>query len=874
MPTPRRPSRFRLAPDVRPTEYDLRLEPDLATGRFRGEVRIALRLARPRPTIVLHAAELRIESARAVVDGREVAARATLQRADETLTLRFPRPLPAGETRLVLRWTGQLNHHLRGLYAAEADGRRYAFTQCEAADARRVLPCFDEPAFKARFRVTVRVRHGDAVLSNAPVEGEEDVPGGRIVHFATTPPLSTYLLALAVGPLESSSVRQLGTVPIRVWHVPGKGHLAEFALEAAAESLRRLEDYFGLPYPYGKLDLVAVPDFEAGAMENAGAVFFRETLLLLDPATVSLDERKRAAEVIAHELAHMWYGNLVTMAWWDDLWLNEAFATWMAYRVVDDWRPEWRMWHGFEHDRAGALALDALANTHPIYAVVRSVAEATENFDAITYEKGAAVVRMIEHYVGAEAFRDGVRRYMQRHREGNTVAADLWRALEEASGREVARVAQAWIAQAGFPLVSLGAARGGPPGTLRVRQERFFADPEVPPPRRRTRWPLPLVVRWPQGEGTAVERFLVDRASATVRLPGGGHPPWYLGNADAGGFYRVRHDATNRDALLAVLPTALSPVERLALVDDQWALVRAGRAAITGFLEVVAALGEETDHDVLDGIAGGLGVIDEQIVGPGSVLQRQFRAWVVRQFGPAFTRLGWEAARGESDDVRLRRAALLRLVGSIAEAPAVMAEARRRLDAYLADRTTLDPNLADGVVGLAARTGDEALYDRYRETAAAARTPQERRRFLLQRASFRSGTTLRRTLADVLTPEIPTQDVAFVLMRLLANPPVRGEAWDFLTRRWTAIRRRVPPLMLSRLVEATPSLREPRYARQVRRFFGRHPLPEAARALKQALERFRLNAALRRRTTPGLTRWLAPHAAPGAGRASSAARGG
>jgi len=854
----RTPSRFRLAPDVRPSEYDLHLTPDLDAGRFAGRVRIRVRLGRPKAAITLHAADLQITRAAAEAGGAAVGARAKLLRGDEAVRLEFARPLPAGEATLALEFAGALNQHLRGLYAASAGGHRYAFTQCEAADARRILPCFDEPSFKARFRVSVTARAVDTVLSNAPVEREEPGPNGtRTVRFAPTPPLSTYLLALAVGPLEATPVRTLGSVPIRVWHVPGKGALAGFGLEAGYEALRRLEDYFGTPYPYAKLDLVAVPDFEAGAMENAGAVFFRETLLLLDPATVSLPERKRAAEVIAHELAHMWYGDLVTMAWWDDLWLNEAFATWMAYRVVDDWRPEWRMWHGFEHDRAAALALDALANTHPIYAPVRSVAEATENFDAITYEKGAAVVRMIEHYLGADAFRAGVRLYMQRHREGNAVAADLWRALEEASGKEVARVAQAWIAQAGFPLVTLApAARGA----LRVRQERFFADPRVAAARRRVRWPVPLVLK--VARGTAVEvRALADKATQAVAL-GDPPPAWVFGNAAAGGFYRVLHDAAGRAALLAHLGD-LSPVERLALLGDQWALVRAARAPVESVLDVADALGDETDHDVLDGLLGPLGVLDEQVVAPESAEQRALRAWIAARFGPALARLGWTAASGEDDDTRLRRAALLRLVGGLAEEPAVTAEARRRLDAYLADRATLEPNLADSVVGLAARAGDGALYERYRGVVAEARTPQERRRFLLSLASFRTPETIARTLATVLTPEIPTQDVAFVVMRLLGNPAARAEAWRFVTRKWTGLRRRIPPLMLSRLVEATPALREPRYAKEVRAFFAAHPLPEAARALKQALELFRLNAELRRRTAPGLVRWLAQRAPRG-----------
>jgi puromycin-sensitive aminopeptidase len=852
MPTAKHPSRFRLAPDVRPTDYHLHLEPDLDAARFRGEVRIDTRLARPRAEIVLHAAELAVERATAEASGRVIPLRVRLDRHDETVSLRAARPLPAGALTLHLRFAGALNRHLRGLYAASAGGARYAFTQCEAADARRIMPCFDEPGMKARFHVAVTARQGDTVLSNAPVAREQALPDGRrVVHFEPTPPLSTYLLALAVGPLEASEARHVGRTPIRVWHVPGRSQLAAFGLEAGAEALARLEDYFGIPYPYAKLDLVAVPDFEAGAMENAGAVFFRETLLLLDPATVSLPERKRAAEVIAHELAHMWYGDLVTMAWWDDLWLNEAFATWMAYRVVDEWKPEWRMWQSFEHDRAGALGLDALVSTHPIYAPVRSVAQATENFDLITYEKGAAVVRMIEHYLGAIAFRDGVRRYMERHREGNAVAADLWRALGEASGADVARVAQAWIAQPGFPLLTL--TRAG--RALRVRQERFFADPRVAPAKRRQRWPVPLVVRLGGSRaGDRTARALVQSASQSVPLPSP-LPAWCYGNASAGGFYRVRHDPETQAALLGALGS-LDAVERLALAGDQWALVRADRAEIATFLDLADALGEETDHDVVDGVAAALAVVDEQVVEHASAEQAALRAWMARRFGPALRGLGWAAAADEPDEVRLRRAALLRLVGGVGEAPDVLADARRRLDAYLADRGALEPNLADVVASLAARVGDGALYERYREVATAARTPQEQRRFLLNLASFRTPETVQRTLDALLSAEIPTQDVAFLLMRLFGNPAGRDAAWRFLRRRWSALRKRIPPLMLARLVDATPALRTPRHAREVREFFRAHPLPEAARAVRQALERFRLNAELRRRTAPGVARWL------------------
>jgi puromycin-sensitive aminopeptidase len=846
---PTKPSRLRLAPEVRPREYDLHLTPDLAAGTFQGEVAIATTLAKPRKDVTLHAADLVIRRAVARVNGSEIPGRASVHKADEAVTLRFAKPLPKGDVTLALAYDGKLNTHLRGLYAASANGVRYAFTQCETADARRILPCFDEPSFKARWRVAVTAPATDTVLGNAPVEREEPAGDGRrTVRFRQTPPLSSYLMALAIGPLEATEPRHCGTTPVRTWHVPGKAHLAAFGVEAGVEALKRLEEYFGLPYPYEKLDLVAVPDFEAGAMENAGAVFFRETLLLLDPATVSIAERRRAAEVIAHELAHMWYGDLVTMAWWDDLWLNEAFATWMAYRVVDDWKPDWRMWQGFEHDRAGALALDALANTHSIYAPVRSVAEATENFDVITYEKGAAVVRMLEHYLGADTFRDGVRRYMERHREGNTVAADLWRALEEASGKDVARIAKAWITQPGFPLVTIDAAgKGG----VTVRQERFFADPKIPASKRRTRWPVPLVAKLPGG---TLARSLADKPSQTLDVAE--KPAWVFGNASAGGFYRVLHDAPTRAALLANLGE-LSAVERLALAGDQWALVRAGKAEIESYLDVVDALGDETDYDVLDGIAGPLAFVDEQVAGDGTPIQEGFRERIAARFRRGFDRLGWTADPAEDDDVRLRRAALLRVVGGVAEAPDVMQEASRQLERYLVDRAALEPNLADPVVHLAARFGSLGRYHRYREVVAEARTPQERRRFLLALASFRNPDAIRETLAATLGPDVPTQDVAFILMRLLANPAGQREAWAFLKRKWTALRKRMPPLMCARLVEATPALREPRYAREVRAFFKAHPMPEAARALRQALEVFRLNAELRARATPGLERWLA-----------------
>ena len=368
--TPRQRSRgHRLAADVRPLTVDLELEVDPERSRvFRGRVVHELELSHARADLELHASDLRVTGAVVVASGRTLRAVLEERPERETVLLQLPERVGPGRVRLELRFSGRLRDDLRGLYYARAARHAYAFTQLEATDARRFFPCFDEPIMKAAFQLSVTTAAGHTVLSNSPIERTERLANGRkTVHFERTPPLSTYLLALAVGALEGSRTVRCGRTPIRVWHVPGKKALTAFALEAGHECLARLERYFGLPYPYAKLDLVAVPDFEAGAMENAGAVFFRETLLLVDPETTHPPGAKRVAEVVCHELAHMWYGDLVTMAWWDDLWLNEAFATWMAFHVVDDWKPEWKMWNDFQHYRAAALELDALDSTHPIY---------------------------------------------------------------------------------------------------------------------------------------------------------------------------------------------------------------------------------------------------------------------------------------------------------------------------------------------------------------------------------------------------------------------------------------------------------------------------------------------------------------------------
>ena len=858
----------RLDPNVRPSRVCVHVDVDPEVrDTFRGEVAIDIHLARPLRKVRVHATDLRVSRPRIEVAGRVLRGRATMLPRVEMVEIAFDERLPAGNATLHLAFAGKLRTDLCGLYAAKAGDHRYAFTQLEATDARKFFPCFDEPAMKACFQISVTTDIANTVISNAPVARTErgargPGAGRKTVHFKDTPLLSSYLVALAVGKLETSKPTHLGPTEIRVWHTPGKRRLTAFGLEAARETLRRLERYFGIPYPYAKLDLVAVPDFEFGAMENAGAVFFRETLLLVDSATVTLAEKKRAAEVICHELAHMWYGDLVTMAWWDDLWLNEAFATWMAFHIVDDWKPEWKMWQDFQHGTAAALELDALQHTHPIYCDVNTPAEANENFDLITYEKGAAVVRMIERYLGPASFRKGVRAYIREHAGGNAVARDLWRALSSASGEDVETVARAWIEQDGFPVVSVQHERTRGRSYLRLRQDRFSEQP-LPKKRKKTRgssstprWPIPIVVRVGAGKKRSrIVRHLVTRASE--RIPIGRQVPHFIyGNAEESGFFRPLHTPSDLEALLAHR-NALTTVERMGLIDNQWALVRAGLASAESILDVTAALARDTDADVLTALRKPLGFIGRSLL-PEALpeCEEAFRTWLLGHFQAPFDELGWQPSPREDDTIRVRRAALASIVGGLAASPSVTAQAIRSCDRYLANRRSLDSNLADIAVSLAARSGGATRHRQFVRAMSDSATPQEKRRFLLALADFRQPALIDRTLALSLTDTVATQDVIFLLTRLFANPAARETTWSFVKKRWPKLRRRIPSLLANRLIDATPSLLTPDHRRDVAAFFRAHPVASGERALRQALERFDWYRGFRRNAVPPLRQRL------------------
>jgi puromycin-sensitive aminopeptidase len=845
MPHPTGDRNFRLSPAVRPLRYVAELSIDLKGKVFTGRETIELTLAAPGSEIVLHASELELVRVAFRARERVIEGQAELVPISETAVLRFGSELPAGEGAVEIEWRGRFNPGLSGLYSSG----QMAVTQFEAADARLVFPCFDEPAFKARWALSVEVPAEATALSNGAAVEEERRGDRKLVRFAETDVLSTYLVALAIGQLASSEPARAGEIPVSTWCVPDKLHLTSFAQQVALSVLPRLQEYFGLPYAFGKLDQVAVPDFEAGAMENAGLITYREVALLVDPSTASLPVQKRIAEVITHELAHQWFGNWVTMVWWDDLWLNEAFATWMAYKIVDQWRPDWRVWIDFDQGKGGALGLDALKSTHPIRAKVNNADEASENFDAITYEKGGAVLRMIEAFLGDDRFREGIRTYMKRHARANAVADDLWRALQEASQQPVLQLANTWIAQAGFPLVRVE--RSG--RSVKLSQRRFYSEPGA---RSEESWPVPVVLRYGEGAGVREHRLVLSARSEVVELPGSGEVAWVCGNGGNTGFYRVAYDDAGLRALASDLG-ALEAPERISLLADLWALVRSGEADIVAFLDLASRYGGEEDYAVLDELVGRVAAIEYRLV-PDADLER-FRAFVRDLLGPQLKRLGWDARPDESDSERLRRAALVRAVAVIGRSPDATQALRPRLDRVLdGNKTAIEANLHDGAVTACARVGDAAFFERVLAAYRSEKDPAYKRRYLHALTAFEQADLAGRARDLAMSQTVPLQDFASYVVGLLVNPVSRDLFWRALRDEWAKVEEKTSgaPIIFRRVVEALAYLRERRHLEEARRHLEAHPHEAIKQTSAQTLERLAQDVTMRERVAPAMAKWV------------------
>jgi puromycin-sensitive aminopeptidase len=848
----------RLPRTVLPRRYDLTLEPDLEAATFAGHETIAVEVRTETNEVVLNAVEIEIDEATAEIptdggaDAGPLVAKVALDDEAERASLTFDRPLPAGDATLRLRFRGVLNDKLRGFYRStfvDEDGveRVLAATQMEATDARRAFPCWDEPDAKAVFGVTLVVPDALLAISNAAELARSPVPASTkvAVRFADTMPMSTYLVAFVVGPLVATDPVDVDGKPLRVVCPIGKEHLAAYALEVGAFALRYLSDWFGIVYPGDKLDLVAIPDFAFGAMENLGCVTFRERYVLVDPATSTQAELQAVVDVIAHEIAHMWFGDLVTMKWWNGIWLNEAFATFMEMTCTDAFRPEWQRWVDFGLSRTAAFDTDALAATRPIEYPVVSPADADGMFDVLTYEKGASVVRMLEQHLGPDRFRDGIRRYMARHQYGNTETSDLWDALEAETGEPVRRIAESWIFQGGFPEVSIDAGAGdtgaGDTATLRLTQRRFRYADDGGPHDAPGEWSVPVAVESGDDAAATLDRLLLDGEPLEIERPAG--TLWVNANAGAHGFYRVRYAEPLLGALLDHLGD-LTPLERYTLVDDAWASVMAAATPASSFVELVERFVDETDLSVWRRVVGGLDQLERLVTGDAA---QRLHTRVAALVGPARARLGADVAPGDEDRTRSLRGLLLQAAALLGDDGAARERSAALLDAYLADPGAVDASLAAAALVVSATLGDEALHERLVERFRASDNPQDRERLLLALSRFREPACLRRTLDLALSGAVRTQDAPYLLRETLTNRENTGAAFAFIAERWSEITARFPANSIPRLVSGIRAVRDRALAERAVAFLADHPVPQGARQVRQHIERMWVTVALAER---------------------------
>ena len=830
---------FRLSKDVLPSRYELRFELEFDNWTSTGRERITLRTLRPTREIVLHALELDIK--RATLDG-EIAQAPTYDQDAETVTLRFGREFPAGEHALEISWTGGIRESLRGLYRSLRGEERYAATQFEAADARRAFPCFDEPEFKARFTVELIHPSGNAAIANMPILSQEDVDERRTRSvFRETPKISTYLVAFTVGPYEFTDVVTTPSgIPVRVCLPPGLAAQGTYARDAHVRSVEWLQGYTAIPYPYYKVDAIGIPDFEAGAMENPGAITYRTRLLAADERNASIQTLKGVFSTAAHELTHMWWGDLVTMRWWTDLWLNESFASFVGEKATAALNPEWRYWRDFVADNTSAFNFDALASTHPISVEAKSAEEASQRFDAISYTKGAAVLRMIEGYLGEDAFREGVRIYLNRHAEANASADDFWHALDESSGQDVTSVANAWIKEPGHPLVDIRASEIQDGLELELSQTRYFSDTNAAPTDQR--WPVPLVIKYGTADGVREHRSVLSAARAMVRLPGA---RWFFPNGGGRGFYRFRFASAFEGDRLDAGIAHLAAEERLALVDDLWAIARHGKATLAMFLARLETLRGEEDRAVLAAIGDSLSWLGNYAVRDAT--ERPFARLVDDLYRPILDAAGWTARDGDDTDVREKRTRAIAMLGFHARAGDVRDEAQRRVRDHLEGRERLNPDVAGTVVAVAATVGDNALWDRYvaRMQQAQASDTQEEARFRQGLIFFEDPELAERTAEAIFSPLIRVQDRGLMLIPMMQSRRTRLAAWKAVKKHWDSdiAGTDLAPLLKQGYVTAVSQLTQRGLAEDAAAFLEAKRTPDIQETVAQSLERLRINTA-------------------------------
>jgi aminopeptidase N/puromycin-sensitive aminopeptidase len=842
----------RLPQTVIPSHYRLALDPSFSGQKFSGDETITVQVQQATREIILNSLGLDITLAEIEAGGSKQTAEATYDQPNETARLSFANPIPAGTASLHLKFSGRLTPGLRGLYLSRSKRRQYAVTQFEGTYARMMFPCFDEPGFKATFDLSVIADKGDTAISNGRIIKDEPLAGSdqHKITFSTSPRMSTYLVALAIGDWQCLE-RTVDGMLIRVCAVPENKQYGQFALEAAAQSIHFYNQWYGIKYPFEKLDMVAIPDYEWGGMENTASIFYRDSALLMDEATASVFNRRAHASVVAHEIAHQWFGDLVTAAWWDDIWLNEGFASWMQTKPLAAWHPEWHMEETEAASAQQVIGQDSLAAARPIHGDPRTSAEIKEMFDGITYEKGAAVLGMLESYVGPEVFRNGVNAYLQSHANGNATSADFWEAIAKVSGKPVDKIMPTFVMQPGVPMLTLSGSCHVDHIPLQVQQERFFLSPAGDEHKSDQEWQIPVCTKaarpWPS------TCFLVTSKKQEVEI---NSCSWQMANRDAKGYYRVLYSPQDLVTIATAAEKELTVPERIAFVEDAWAMVRAGKAPVATFLAMAEKLRSDHNRLVVTLIADHLDTIGHSLVPDQK--QQQYRAFVREQFEPLAKEIGWFARPKvfESEENRALRASLLGILGNAGD-PGAIAAARKIAQDFMKDPRSVDGTIAGPAFEVSAANGDAALYDQFRQAMDHARSQDEYYHYLFALTSFTQPELAKRTLALIDEGKLRQQDYLQVFPALLADPPAREIAWDYLKAHWDGLAEKVTTFGGRGAVSALGGFCSVSLRDDVKQFFSTHRAPGAERALQQSLERMNNCIEFKQAQSANLEKWLA-----------------
>ena len=840
----------RLPDTVRPEHYTLALTPDLKAATFSGVETIDVTVAEPVSTITLNAAEIAFETVTVSAGGKQQTAAVTLDKSKEQAAFTFPEKLPAGKATLSIAYTGILNNELRGFYLSKTARRNYAVTQFEPTDARRAFPSFDEPAFKASYDVSLVSDSADTAISNSPIVADTPGPaaGKHTLKFDTTPKMSTYLVAFLVGDFQCTTGESDG-VAIRVCSTPDKVALTPYGVDVAKYVLHYYNNYFGIPYPLKKLDLIALPDFEAGAMENFGAITYRETELLLDPKTASVGAKKNVAIVIAHEMAHQWFGDLVTMQWWDNLWLNEGFATWMENKSVATMHPEWNIDQLVAADKDGTLNLDAQPTTRSIRAKAETPDEINQMFDGIAYGKASDVLLTVENYIGEETFRKGVHNYLAAHLYANATAEDFWNAQTAASHKPVDKIMESLVAQPGEPLLTFGEPAKG---KVSVTQKRFFLSPSIQPDPTQ-KWTVPVCFKTATGEKCQV----LTPGDTTLDAQKNG---LFFANAGGKGYYRSAYPASVYAALVAGVETSLTPAERISLAGDEWAQLRANKATVGDYLNLVAAIKSDPNSEVLRDALGGVDAIYERVAATPEE-KAALSAWIRATFSPEYARLR-PPSESDSPTTRELRAQLFGVLGYYGKDPAVLTQASQIVQKYLDDPASVDATLGQTAQTIAARNGDAALFDQLQKVAETSTNPELQEGALRLLAEFQDPALVQRSLDYAVSGKIRNQDAAFQFAIALQTSETRDQTWKYIQANWDKVHAQLTTELGGYLVGGTGSFCSAADRDDVKQFFSTHKVAATEQALKHAIERIDGCIELRSLQEPNLKQWLAAQAKP------------